>query len=449
MELVNESSDCFVLCDVSSVRYPILHSSNGFQKLYGQGEGDWWDAVQTGRSERLYEAVDEELSCVQINDAMDFLEQQVRDAAATASDAVGAPLLMINEKSCGAVFTCEIRFVQKHHPTLGWSYLLGIHREVTAGLPVEEVLKSARSLHSYRRLCAQWALQMRNKPPKAATRCFDHYDETVLGAWRERMEKKLVDENACNKVKYRSAEVETLASVSTACSMSSIARKTEGKGTTRLTFEPCFHLGALARGEGTTETTETKTTTESGRSSGRSDSEDHDRNLFLEEAESNTDFPEALFCPALSALPFRFFLLDPKHPDLPIVLCSEGFSSDQEELLLSRFESVFLNARPSAKTKASATLPDLWSAARDGLFCEYPMSCELLVDADLQSKSGELVNCLITLKQVELDDEMFVAGVAHPRGLETNDQCFDRAVEVMASEFFFSAPMKRQTAADE
>ena len=28
------------------------------------------------------------------------------------------------------------------------------------------------------------------------------------------MEKKLVDENACNKVKYRSAEVETLASVS-------------------------------------------------------------------------------------------------------------------------------------------------------------------------------------------------------------------------------------------
>lgn len=77
------------------------------------------------------------------------------------------------------------------------------------------------------------------------------------------------------------------------------------------------------------------------------------------------------------------------------------------------------------------------------------MSCELLVDADLQSKSGELVNCLITLKQVELDDEMFVAGVAHPRGLETNDQCFDRAVEVMASEFFFSAPMKRQTAADE
>eukprot|EP00913_Durusdinium_trenchii_P000763 g712.t1 len=176
MELVNESSDCFVLCDVSSVRYPILHSSNGFQKLYGQGEGDWWDAVQTGRSERL------------------------------------------------------------HHPTLGWSYLLGIHREVTAGLPVEEV-------------------SLRNSA-------------------QERMEKKLVDENACNKVKYRSAEVETLASVSTACSMSSIARKTEGKGTTRLTFEPCFHLGALARGEGTTETTETKTTTESGRSSGRSDSED-------------------------------------------------------------------------------------------------------------------------------------------------------------------------------
>lgn len=32
---------------------------------------------------------------------------EVRDAAATASDAVGAPLLMINEKSCGAVFTCE------------------------------------------------------------------------------------------------------------------------------------------------------------------------------------------------------------------------------------------------------------------------------------------------------------------------------------------------------
>ncbi|CAE7169167.1 unnamed protein product, partial [Symbiodinium pilosum] len=60
----------------------------------------------------------------------------------------------------------------------------------------------------------------------------------------------------------------------------------------------------------------------------------------------------------------------------------------------------------------------------------------------------------VYLKQVELDDEMLVAGVAQPfpqvnawkAAYEKLNDALDQAIEVMAAEYFYSAPMRRQTA---
>lgn len=454
-------SDNFVLCDLSSSRLPILHASPGFQKMYGQGGSSFLDVLEVkARPQSLYEVANRKLGFVEIDDGMDFLAAEVKNyAQAAMHEQPEHPLLFINQKSCGQLFTCEMQLTQKHHPSLGWSYLVATHRDVTSALPVSEVLKAAQSPGSYRSLCTRWATDDARAFRPEETNSDHDFDQIVHGAWREKITKTLVDENSCGKPeKLRSAEVETLASVSTACSMSSVAQKTDvtrtsdhAKGFQRSPCSPrmpFFHLGALAHSD------DVKIKDESTE---RSDSEDRDRNLFLELDEDvgcTEELPEPLCCSPLRNLPFSFFILDPRHQELPIVLGSHKFACDTtDDLLLTSFDSLFLNAK--SPTTSPEDLAAFWEAGRKGEFIEELTGGasfgEVLVQADLQSRSGELTPCTITLKQVELDDVLFVAGVSHPKvlgGQQQNDANMDEAIQVMASEFFFSAPMRRQIAVD-
>lgn len=153
-------------------------------------------------------------------------------------------------------------------------------------------------------------------------------------------------------------------------------------------------------------------------------------------------------------MPFSFFILDPRHKELPIVLASHKFACDTtDDLLLTSFDSLFLNAK--CPTASSEDLVAFWEAGRQGEFIEELTGGasfgEVVVEAELHSRSGELVPCTVTLKQVELDDVLFVAGVSHPTVVgaqQQNDISMDEAIQVMASEFFFSAPMRRQIAVE-
>ena len=73
---------------------------------------------------------------------------------------------------------------------------------------VEEVLKSARSLHSYRRLCAQWALQMRHLAVNGLIRrCWSStsLEKQAIRAWAciqgERRERERESAKATNRPK--------------------------------------------------------------------------------------------------------------------------------------------------------------------------------------------------------------------------------------------------------
>lgn len=431
-------SETFVLCDLSSSRLPILHASPGFQKMYGQGGNSFLDVLEVKATpENLYEVANRQLGFVEIDNGMDFLASEVKNyAQAAMQEQPEHPLLFINQKSCGQLFTCEMQLTQKHHPSLGWSYLVATHRDVTSALPVSEVLKAAQSPSSYRTMCTRWAQNGAGAAlPKVQKNSDKDFHQIVHDAWR--------------------AEEQTIASVSTACSMSSVARKTDvsqtsenAKGFERSPWsprQPCFHLGALARSD-------TKTKDESTE---RSDSEDRDRNLFLElEDVGCEELPEPLCCSPLCNLPFSFFILDPRHQELPIVLGSHKFACETtDDLLLTSFDSLFLNAK--CPTTSAKDLAAFWEAGRQGEFIEELTGGasfgEVVVEADLHSRSGELIPCTLTLKQVELDDVLFVAGVSHPTVLgaqKQNDISMDEAIQVMASEFFFSAPMRRQIAVE-
>lgn len=445
----------FVLCDMSSARFPVLHASPGIQKMYGgQGTGDFFDMMEVkGRPDSLYEVAHAEMGIVDIDDRMNFLNQEVKNYAQTVlQEQPEHALLFINQKSSGEVFTCEMQIEQKHHPEMGWSYLVATHRDVTSALPVSDVLEAARSPSSYKLLRTQWAQQ--RQPSRNSDR---EFHQIVHAAWREKISKTLVDENSCGKPqKARCAEVETIASVSTACSMSSLARggqtatSEDARNKSWAPGLPCFHLGALACSTDDFKRTE---------STERSTSEDRERNLFvqLDEHELGScteELPEPIACSPLKSLLFSFFILDPRHEELPIVLGSHKFANDAgNDFLLSGFDSRFLNAKASAST--SGDLRVFWAASRKGQFIEECTGDatfgEVMVDADLQSKSGELVPCVVTLKQVELDDDLLIAGVSHPAvegAQKQNDLNLDEAIQVMASEFFFSAPMRRQTATD-
>lgn len=456
-------SETFVLCDLSSSRLPILHASPGFQKMYGQGGNSFLDVLEVKATpENLYEVANRQLGFVEIDNGMDFLASEVKNyAQAAMQEQPEHPLLFINQKSCGQLFTCEMQLTQKHHPSLGWSYLVATHRDVTSALPVSEVLKAAQSPSSYSTMCTRWAQNGAGAAlPKVQKNSDKDFHQIVHDAWREKITKTLVDENSCGKPeKLRSAEEQTIASVSTACSMSSVARKTDvsqtsenAKGFERSPWspwsprQPCFHLGALARSDVKTKDESTE----------RSDSEDRDRNLFLEldEDVQCEELPEALCCSPLCNLPFSFFILDPRHQELPIVLGSHKFACETtDDLLLTSFDSLFLNAK--CPTTSAKDLAAFWEAGRQGEFIEELTGGasfgEVVVEADLHSRSGELIPCTLTLKQVELDDVLFVAGVSHPTVLgaqKQNDISMDEAIQVMASEFFFSAPMRRQIAVE-
>lgn len=98
--------------------------------MYGQGGNSFLDVLEVKATpENLYEVANRQLGFVEIDNGMDFLASEVKNyAQAAMQEQPEHPLLFINQKSCGQLFTCEMQLTQKHHPSLGWSYLVATHR---------------------------------------------------------------------------------------------------------------------------------------------------------------------------------------------------------------------------------------------------------------------------------------------------------------------------------
>lgn len=195
----------------------------------------------------------------------------------------------------------------------------------------------------------------------------------------------------------------------------------------------------------------------------------------------------------LCNLDFAMTIADPSQPGIPLVLSSAGFEnlsgySSQQVLgkscrfLTEGVPDLLINAEASMQSRAlcSAAAGAKYYVGDDGLHglamlggsVQIPLpEGELVCMQTHARKSGELFRCLTYLKQVELEDDMYVvcllARIADPaidpeehdtdittESMEKRcqwvfrqlDEQMDVAIRVLASQFWYSAPMKRQTA---
>jgi len=183
-----------------------------------------------------------------------------------------------------------------------------------------------------------------------------------------------------------------------------------------------------------------------------------------------------LICrPCLKNLSLPVVIAAPDQNKLAVVLCSQGFerfSGYLSDEAIGQDLQCFLGCPPENLVNWNLFYDAVLSGSffqpgrpmGSGIIALGDRSCAGLPAGELAfaevftSKSGSLIHGLVHLKQVELDDERFVVALlAAPIDSEchkNNDQLtaefkrinrhVDQVVSILASEFFFQAPFRRQ-----
>lgn len=180
----------------------------------------------------------------------------------------------------------------------------------------------------------------------------------------------------------------------------------------------------------------------------------------------------------LKELPFPLCVIDTSGATRPIVACSAGFSSCTEyeaDDVIGQDANVMVRGVPSVlvDAEARARSEELLAAAAKGKYLPGHASgiqCipnvvegELLCRQTQAKRSGHLFESLVLFKQVELEEAMFVLAFQVPVPLSSTStgavkddtyqklymdlcECVDAAEKVLAKEFWYTAPMRRQIA---
>lgn len=164
-------------------------------------------------------------------------------------------------------------------------------------------------------------------------------------------------------------------------------------------------------------------------------------------------------------LSFPLVIADPSKPSSPIVHCNSEFlnfmSCPYSDVLGLSLQSLLedwpleYGASPHAQT-----FQDLRTAAGQGVYYVPPMESlprtstdgELVFKSIISAASVRTLSCLVNIKQVELDDQMFLSVVllelpdGHDLGRmhQKLDHDVNKACQALAVDFFYSAPLRRQ-----
>lgn len=169
---------------------------------------------------------------------------------------------------------------------------------------------------------------------------------------------------------------------------------------------------------------------------------------------------DTLHCQELCDLPFPVALADPSQPGCPIVL----HSADLAKFLQISADDIVGKSWPQLLNSDSSGLDQcraLCDAATQGTY--FTPARALGAMSALALPEGEAVcavtsaagppavtSCSLHLKQLELDDSMFVLGVLarlESSGHEMEEN-LSKTMAVLAKNFWLSAPMRRQVAED-
>mmetsp|Transcript_19876 Transcript_19876/g.46502 ORF Transcript_19876/g.46502 Transcript_19876/m.46502 type:complete len:499 (-) Transcript_19876:30-1526(-) len=476
-----EEFDSFVLCDLAGPGSPVRYASKGFQELYGysmtecvgQSCSDLLGGsrvLQTGRRALAEVAASAGLSGDEASRSVQLLTSRLQQRATQATpDTEADPLLSIDCRKTGELFTASVRVLHNVHPVLGWSYKASLQQDVTDDVSVAALLRAALEGEVELLLLEAQLGQARPElaPPALLSARSLEYLHGVAGVlWRQSLANAALDMGQRKKPRLsddKSEDGRSLASVSTACSLSQVPvkpRKCNKLGQVK-PIRTAHHLGALVApcGSAAATTTLEPTTAElAGATRFEAEEEACMLNEFVEKQETRNSSPDStrpeVRRQELYEFGFPFVIADPTWPQCPIVLCSQGFSKfsarSTEEVLGTELMS--LGGAGGLGPEVSLAVEYLLRAAHEGKFLSEGLSC---VDGAERVPAGEvqfgIAGGAVILKQVLLDDCMFVIGVMDKDEDEMDvlprlTAWLDTAVTTLAAEFFYSAPIRRQVA---
>lgn len=146
----------FILCDVRNNSFPIRYASPGFLSLFECSEAECvgkpcWEllggsAIDADSAALLAAASDAGMPEAEAIRGLDVLTHYATEECTAMlrnpQEKVGFALLISRKKS-GAVIVCEQLMLVLDRPELGWSYAIGIQREITHEVPMDELLRAA------------------------------------------------------------------------------------------------------------------------------------------------------------------------------------------------------------------------------------------------------------------------------------------------------------------
>jgi len=475
--------DSFVVCDVTGHGSPVRYASKGFQELYGYNmaeclgqpceallEGAW--ASAQGRSALAEVAISLGVSGEEATRSVQLLSLQVRRLAhqAAVPFVMEHPMLSIGCRKSGELFVSAVRTIHQTHPELGWTYKASLQQDVTKDVSVADVLLAAtKGEDDLARLQSQ---RLSSLPCGAlSSRSLEYLHGLASDMWRQSLSSNY-DMSQRKKPRMREDTPEgrrSLASVSTACSLShATAKSRKCTKTGHAGPSGVHHLGAFVPQH--CEVPEETIAAAGGRfidlleipgglDSGYTASEEAGMlNEFVEKQETRNSTPDSsrpeVGRQELLQFQFPFVVADPSWPHCPIVLVSQGFSKfserSAEEILGTQLAS--LGGCGGLGPEVSLAMEHLLRAAHEGKFLPEGLSC---VQGAERLSAGEVMfsitGGMVILKQVLLDDAMFVIGVMDKDEDEMDlvprlGVWLEVAVTSLAAEFFYSAPLRRQVA---
>mmetsp|Transcript_9245 Transcript_9245/g.16309 ORF Transcript_9245/g.16309 Transcript_9245/m.16309 type:complete len:521 (-) Transcript_9245:74-1636(-) len=506
---MKDSSGSWIICDSLTKGCPIKYTSEGFQDLFGyhadECAGRNCSELIGGQSlldtcnEALHRAAEDAgLSDTEATAGVRVMQRAAAKAVAqmqfTECGKLGDSVLLLNRRKSGDLFVCEMAVCRKRHPSLEWSYEIGVQQDITQELSVPRLLQvAAKSEHDYDAFSEAWRSShssfTRNMQQKLDTS--SQYHDGAAQMWRDAVTKGV---KSTEYKKSRPDDVRSVSSLSTTCSLNSTKEASQEGNPAH--FHLAGVLEALSEEPATRESQrfldllelpEGIEDSDFGEAAELQPSEDEAWQSFSSEGEeqrverlSLEEAVDAVSRPSLRSLSCSLVIAGPSQPGFPVLCCSRGFQEltgfAESEMVGRDLRSLFGNL--SICTLRGFTVNSNWrsfcdfavtgryyrgsdgggsAVLADGIAAIRLQEGELAFMQDFESKSRRLFSCLVYLKQVELDDcpHVAVMQVELPREVaaqqlqdsfqQLNVQ-LDEAIGVMASEFFYHAPMRRQIA---
>jgi len=486
----------FVLCDTEVQGYPIRFASRGFERLFGYSSSECFGrtcGLVVGSESILQNDLGSiaEVSGLSPEDtasALRVLRGHVSEEVQKMACEKRGFSIMVNQAKAGNFIPCELDLRFLEHPRLGWTYCVGVQSDITSSLSVRDLLRTAtRGPVAFGALIAErggrrdgQALRQLLQSDSIST----ELNTLAARMWFDSASKlvpKLQDSKPEDKTKVNSKSLASRSTCSggTASSFGSVASPRSTP------TDLATHQGRFLD---LVQEVETEVLTDVG------DARQESKSLLIRidstpatcsSPSGNLDerlrrVVQKVARKELNDLDFPFVLADPSLQNCPLVACSAGFSSltsyDPSEVIGNGLPFL-LQGVPTEQicSQAESAMQGLLDHAARGRLYSPDGRHGVVLDADgkvppgednfpegelaciqtLASKSGQFFRCFLHMKQVELDDEMFIACLltpvpamlpSNPFGLTDLGRNMDLAIEVLASKFWLSSPMRRQMA---